>query len=237
MATVAQLQEEALQLSSLNRSDTAEQALALRFLNEAYERAVGMSGASSTSVEVGPAAGSETIVRSEYEPTEAPVTVRSVLLAGTLGSGRALQRRAVQDVIRLRATEGVQPYDGPLAFAVRGNGDIELWPAATGDNTLVVEMDVSPPELVASGATSGQEETPSAILPLFHRSLLLNFAVARLLQYRGLEGRGQFFMAEHERAMTELAGWLNEQGGIMGPPIRVRREREVMPIRYPDQRP
>lgn len=232
MATVAQLQEEALRFSSLNTSDATETGLALRFLNEAYMRAVGLTGATSMDVDVTVVAGADRIIRSAYAPvtsaSQGVLTVRSVYVKDA--DGYPLQRRGIDDILLLRSAESLVG-DEPAVFAVRGNGDIEFWPASTG-GTMTVEMDNLPLELVASAAGSGQETTPTAIPALFHRSVLLNFAIARLMQYRGLEQRSQFFMGEHERGMDELQGWLNDQGGIMGPPVRVRRHRQFMPAMY-----
>lgn len=239
MATVAQLSEESLRIASLNTSDATEIALSLRFLNDAYVRAVGLTGVFDTDASVSPAANSDKIARTAYAPaasvSQGVVGVKAVWLNGSGGTGRKLERKSMQDLIGLRATENVSPYDGPLYYAVRGNGDIELWPVTSSGNTFTIELEVMPPELVLTGAASGQETTPSAILSMFHRSILLNYAVARLLQYRGLESRSQFFMAEHERGIRELREWINEQGSIQGPPVRVVRSRDNRPIRYPDQ--
>ena len=242
MPTVAQLQTEAANIASLNTSNATEAALILGWLNDAYLRAVGLTGAFDMDVSVSPSAGTETILRSDYTPAttvgQGVHRVRDIWLNGQStgsGTGRRLMREAVEDVIGKRAADTVAPYDGPLMYAIRGNGDIELWPVTSNGNTLTLEIDSRPKELVASGATTSQETTPTAIDAVFHRTILLNYAVAMALRYRGLETRSQFFMGEHERGMKELSEWLNEQGGIMGTPIRVRRRRDVGEIRYPDQ--
>lgn len=227
MPTVTQLREEAMRIASVNTSDATELDLALRFLNEAYVRAVAATGVMSRDVSVSPAADSDVIVRTAYAPatsvSQGVVTVKAIWLNGASGTGRELVRRHVDDVIRLRNTESAMPQDGAMYFAVRGNGDIELYPATASGNSYTIETEVYPLELVASGAASGQETTPSAILPHFHRSILLNFAIARLLQYRGLESRSSFFMQEHDRGVADLQAWIAEQGGIMGTPIKVVR--------------
>lgn len=242
MPTVAQLQTEAANLASLNTSNAAETALILGWLNEAYLRGVGLTGAFSMDVSVSPSAGSDKLARADYAPatsaSQGSHRVRAIWLNGQgagSGVGRQLQRSTIEDLLRLRSTDDTAPYDGPLMFAVRGNGDVELWPVTSSGNTLTVELDARPKELVASAPSASQESTPTALDPVFHRSIMLNFAVGMGLRYRGLETRGQFFMSEHERGLQELQSWLNEQGGIMGTPIRVKRRREVNPIRYPDQ--
>lgn len=230
-----------MKIASLNTSNTTETAMVLRWLNDGYQRAVGMTGVFGMDASVSPSTGSDRIQRTSYAPatsvSQGVVTVKNVWLnriTSSSGTGRQLERVSVDEILRLRSVDSVSSYDGPLKYAVRGNGDIELWPVTASGNQFTVELDVLPLELVASGASSGQETSPSAFPSMFHRTVLANYAIARALQYRGLDPRAQYFMGEYENGVRELRAWLTEQGGVMGPRVRVRRTADGW-TRYPDQ--
>lgn len=242
MATVSDLVTESMRIASLNTSNTTESALVLAWLNDAYVRAVGLTGVFSMDASVSPSTGSDRILRTAYAPatsvSQGVITVKNVWLNASsgIGTGRALERVSVNDLLEVRTVDQTGSTDGPQKYAVRGNGDIELWPVTGASNTLTVELDVSPLVLVTGAPGSGQESTPTAILPMFHRSILSNYAIAKALQYRGLESRAAYFMGEHDKGMNELREWLTDQGGIMGPPVQVRRRSITGRFRYPDER-
>lgn len=230
MASVSDLRDFVMRASSLNTSDSTEAALALRWMNDAYQRALALTGVRSYDASVTPDAGSDVILRSAYAPASSVAqgvsTVKHVFLNAGAGSatGRQLQRLSMEDLLRRRTADQTTTYDGPIFFAVRpSSGDIELFPATTSGNVFTVELELQPLVLVVSSATSGQEDAPSALPPHTHYEILANYAISQAFAYRGLSDKSAYFRSLYENGLSELRNWIADQGGIMGPPVRVKR--------------
>ena len=231
MATVTELANFVTRCASLNTSDTAEQALVLTWLNNEYIKACAVGGIKTYDASVTPATGSDVILKAAYVPattvSQGVAGVRQVFLAAGAGNavGRELERVSVEEILRLRSEMVTTTYDGPVAYSVRGTGDIELYPSTAAGNVVVIEMELLPLVLVASSPTTSQEATPSSLPPQFHYDILANGAIAHALTYRGLGDRGSYFRQLADAGLGELRAWLSEQGGIMGPVVKVKRRR------------
>lgn len=240
MPSVSDLSDFVMRVASLNTSDTTESTLVLRWLNNAYQRAVGLTGVFSYDSSVSPSANSDVILKTAYSPassvTQGVVSVRHVYLdySGSGGTGRQLERVSLEELLRLRTSDQVSTYDGPLKFAVRGDGDIELWPATASGNVFTIETDLLPLTLVSSAPGSGQESTPTAIPSMFHYDVLANPAIANAFEYRGLQAQAGYFRGLAQQGLRDLHSWLNEQGSITGPQVKVVRGNAVQTM--PDQR-
>lgn len=240
MPTVADLKEFTMRASSLNTSDTTESALVMRFLNDAYGRALALSGSATYDATVTPTSGADVILRAAYTPatslTQGTVGVRGIYLNSGTGaaSGRQLQRVSVGDLLAYRTGMSVTSGTGPTMYAVRANGDIELYPATTGE-AFTIEMNNQPLTLVESAPVSGQEITPSALPAFLHYEILANYAISQAFSYRGLSDKSSYFRSLYENGLSELRSWLNEQGGIMGPPVKMKRNRSSIGTQ-PDMR-
>lgn len=232
MATVTELRSHVQRVASLNTSDATEAALVLAWLNDGYARALGNSGAYNRITTYTPASAATTIAAASYiggvAITQGTVGVSGVYrnLNTSGGQGAALKRVSLDEISRLRALNATSS-DGPATFSVRAStGAIELWPAANGTDVITIEMTMYPMQLAIAAAT-GYEATPTAIPVQFHYDLLANFALARAFEYRGDISRAQYHRQQSENSMGELAMWINEQGGIMGPDVKVIRNRSV----------
>lgn len=229
MPTVAHLKEFVQRAASLNTTDTTESALVDRWLNDAYQRAVGLTGVSTYASEtVTVTDGAEQILVADYNPatTLGVVSVNGISVVAGAGSssGRTLERIALTDLASRRSRSNLNTMDGPTHYAVRGDGTIELFPQAGGANVFAVDVELQPKELIATGTPTGtQELTPSAIPVHTHYEILANYAISQAFAYRGLSDKSSYFRSLYENGLNELRAWLNEQGGIMGPRVQVLR--------------
>lgn len=226
MATVSDLINHTMRVSSLTTSNASETALVLGWLNDAYQRAVGRTGASTRTIPISPANNVSVLVRATYQPSDADFnTVKGVFVGVSSDQGRKLTEVGMPEIDRLRASSTTVSTQGPVYFSARGNGDIELWPVTAGSAPITIEVEMQPPVLVVSAPGTGQESTPRSIPPMFHYDVLAGYAIARAHEYRGLTDKATYFRGQHEGGLKELDEWLNDQGGIMGPEVLLIRER------------
>lgn len=223
MATVGELQAHVQRVASLNTSDAAEAAMVIAWLNEAYRQSMAKTGRMVGLLFVTFTAESEYLARADYAaatPTTGGVTTVKSVVSGT---GGTLRRVNLETILSKRSVAAVSANTEPQLYCPLPNDDIELWPSAASGTELTLEVEHAPLTLVASGAASGEETTPSAMPTHFHYDLLGNFAIARAFEYRGDMTRAQYFRTMYQQGMQELQAWINEQGGVNGPAVVLKR--------------
>lgn len=235
MATTAELKNHVQRVASLNTADTAEGVLVERWLNEAYKRALAQTGQLIGLKYLTATTDTEYIYRTDYNTPGTYDSGVAGVKSIASDTGGALERTSLDRILDLRARQPLSSTAEPTMFCALPNDDIELYPALKQGSGITIQVELLPLTLVTTTPDPEFEENEPTQLPVqFHYDLLANFALARAFEYRGDLTRAGYFHNAAGSAMSELQQWISEQGGIMGPRVRVVRRVQTI-VKQPGQ--
>lgn len=211
MPTTTEIADRVCQVTGLSTTGT-DRTQVLSYLNQAYAQAVMESGGytSTFSKTLTADDGDYTIGTAPLDVTDM-LELRQLWITDSAVTLRRVARVPEHELMSLR--QGTTSSSTPLYYAVRGTQELLLFPYPTSGTTLVGSYLKSAPTLVESGATAGQEATPTAFPSPFHFDVIGNRAIALAMEFDNRFEEAAQYEARWDAAMGRLLAWVNRFGG------------------------
>jgi hypothetical protein len=212
LATVEQICDRVCSITGLSESGT-DRANVLSYANQAYALTVLEVGSYTSTFSKSLTAddGDYTIGTSPLDVTDI-IELRRLWVTDGAVTDRPLRQISEAELIQLRQATTV-PSSTPLFYAMRGTRELLLYPNPASGTTLEGSYLAAAPELVESGATTGQEATPTAIPAAFHYDVIANRAIALAMEYDNRFEEAGLYDQKWSNAVDRLMAWANRFGG------------------------
>lgn len=207
MASVTNILDRASRITGFQATST-ERTDALQYLNDRYKEAVFTAEADGETVDYTFTASSDvydvSAIATDIE------LIQSIRISGNTRDRKLLQK-SLGWIDSRRTTSEAGGY--PRFYAMIGSDEITFFPNPRVDDVITVSYLETPPTLVESAPSAGEESTPTAIPASLHRAVLLNGLVADLLLQDQRIEEAEAWERRYEKGVYQLSEWANTRGG------------------------
>lgn len=207
MATVTELVDHAIAAARLQTTG-AERTSMLRYLNDAYQRAVEEAGSYVDESNIAVVAGT-----SDYDLSGDVLMILSVRVDA--GFDSVLTMLEDSDLLALRANNtatGTVRY-----YSIAGDNIMRFFPTPDTADTLTYTYVKEPLTLVESSPVAGtSESTPTAIRKRFHYSVLANGAIALAFEFMQDQEQAELYWGRYRAGMADLVRFTAQFAGLGG---------------------